>query len=242
MTCRGELRIGTCGYQYEHWRRRFYPEGLPKSRWFEHYARHFDTVEINNTFYHLPSAQAFEQWRERAPAGFLYALKFSRYATHVKRLKDPQEPIARFLEHAERLGPFLGPVLVQLPPGFRVAAERLTRFLEAAPRGIRWVLEFRHRSWLCEEIYALLEAHGAMLCIHDLIADHPVRTHGTGVYLRFHGQRYKGSYSPQYLSAQARRIRRWREDGLDVWVYFNNDERGYAVDNAIALKRYLDLR
>lgn len=238
---RGKLRIGTSGYQYDHWRARFYPRDLPKRRWFEHYARHFDTVEINSTFYHLPSAETFDHWRARAPVGFRYALKFSRYGSHVKRLEDPQESIGRFVALAERLRSRLGPVLVQLPPNFRRDVERLDRFLEAAPRRIRWAVEFRHPSWLCEEVFALLDARGAMLCVHDMLPEHPLRVTGGGVYLRFHGQRYGGSYSPQHLSAHARRIRRWRAAGLGVWVYFNNDERGYAVDNALALKRYLDV-
>lgn len=239
MTAESELRIGTSGYQYDHWRGRFYPPDLPKRLWFDRYARHFDTVEINHMFYHLPSAETFDHWRAQAPAGFRYALKFSRYGSHIKRLKDPEGPLGRFVELAGRLKSFLGPVLVQLPPDFKLDVERLDRFLEVAPRRIRWAVEFRHPSWLCQEVFALLEAHGAMLCVHDLIPDHPARVTGNAAYLRLHGQRYGGSYSPQHLAAQARRIRRWRAAGHDVWVYFNNDERGHAVANALALKRYL---
>jgi uncharacterized protein YecE (DUF72 family) len=235
----GEVRIGTSGYQYDHWRGLFYPPALPKRHWFGHYARHFDTVEINNTFYRLPEATTFEAWAAEAPAGFLYALKFSRYGTHIKRLLDPEEPIRRFLERAEILGKLLGPLLVQLPPHWKVNRARLGGFLEAAPRKQRWAIEFRDPGWLTEEIFSLLEGQNAALCIHDMIPDHPRRITADWVYLRFHGQHYGGTYSHQYLSAQARQIAEYRAQGLDVFAYFNNDVGGHAVRNAADLKRYL---
>lgn len=235
----GTLRIGTSGYQYDHWKGVFYPEDIPKNRWFDHYARHFDTVEINNTFYQLPQESTFDGWHEQAPAGFCYALKFSRYGSHLKRLKDPQGPIDKFIRRAERLKSFLGPILVQLPPHWNVNAERLAAFLEAAPKTYRWAVEFRDPSWLCEEIYAILQEHQAALCIHDMIDDHPRRITADWTYLRFHGDHYTGSYSYQFLSAQAQRIRESLAGGLDVFAYFNNDQHGYAVQNAADLKRYL---
>jgi uncharacterized protein YecE (DUF72 family) len=127
------LWIGTSGYQYDDWRGRFYPEHLPKRQWFAHYAQHFDTVEINNTFYHLPGAGTFDEWRDAAPPGFRYALKYSRYGSHLKRLKEPEGHIGRFMAVAQRLGPLLGPILVQLPPHFNADAVRLDAFLRAAP-------------------------------------------------------------------------------------------------------------
>lgn len=236
----GKLRIGTSGYQYNDWRGRFYPKTLPKSAWFAHYAERFDAVEINATFYRLPEAATFERWRDAAPKGFCYALKFSRYGTHLKRLKDAADTIGLFIGRARLLGPSLGPILVQLPPRWRVNADRLAGFLESTPRQYRWAVELREPSWLCEDIYALLRKHRAALCIHDLIARHPrVRT-TNWVYLRFHGDDYAGSYSPQALSAAARRIRKHLADGYDVYAFFNNDIGGHAVRNAADLRRYVE--
>ncbi len=231
--------VGTSGYQYDHWTGVFYPKDLSKKHWFAYYAEHFDTVEINNTFYRLPDASVFDSWYEETPRGFCYALKFSRYGTHIKRLKDPEEPVQRFVERAVRLKGHLGPVLVQLPPRWNKNPERLAAFLDVLPRKYRWTVEFRDPSWLCEEVFRLLEAHGVALCIHDMIADHPRRITTDWTYLRFHGDHYTGCYSPQFLTAQARRIGEHLAEGLDVYAYFNNDDRGYAVRNAADLRRYL---
>ncbi len=236
---KGEFRIGTSGYQYDHWRGVFYPEDIPKTRWYEHYASRFDTVEINNTFYNLPKPETFDDWRKRAPEGFLYVLKFSRYGSHLKRLKDPEGPIEKFTECAKRLQGFLGPILVQLPPKWNVNVERLAGFLEAAPNQYRWVLEFRDPSWLCEEVYGLLRDHNAALCIHDMIENHPREITADWVYLRFHGEDYATKYSPQALSGSAGRIKEYLAAGLDVFVFFNNDAHGYAVENAFDLRRYV---
>jgi uncharacterized protein YecE (DUF72 family) len=235
----GKLRIGTSGYHYAHWRGAFYPRDLPKQSWFAYYAGHFDTVEINNTFYRLPPAQTFNTWREQAPQNFCYALKFSRYGSHLKRLQEPRASIARFLEQASRLREHLGPILVQLPPHWRPDPARLAGFLQAAPRAYHWAIELRDRRWLCDEVYALLRNSAAALCIHDLIADHPRHITADWVYLRFHGVCYGGSYTHQALTAQARRIAQYLDNGLDVFAYFNNDTHGYAVHNAADLKRYV---
>jgi uncharacterized protein YecE (DUF72 family) len=237
---RPELRIGTSGYQYDHWSGVFYPSDLPKNEWFPFFARHFDTVEINNTFYHLPQASTFDSWRDRAPPGFCYVLKFSRYGTHLKHLKDPADSIGRFLDRAERLGPFLGPILVQLRPNWRVNVDRLADFLDAAPGRRRWALEFRDPSWLCPAVYNLLREHNAALCVHDLIRDHPRVVTADWVYLRFHGAGDGGDYSHQALAGAARRIRRHLDEGREVFAYFNNDAKGYALANAADLRRYLD--
>jgi len=236
---KGQFRVGTSGYQYDHWKRLFYPKELSKKHWFAHYAQHFDTVEINNTFYRLPSAQAFDAWRQQAPPEFCYVLKFSRYGSHLKRLKDPRATIQRFLQVARRLKKFLGPILVQLPPNWNVDTDRLQEFLKAAPRSRRWAFEFRDPSWLCEEVFAILQKYNAALCIHDMIADHPRRITADWVYLRFHGNHYSSSYSHQILKAQARWIKQRLGDGQDVFAYFNKDAQGYAVDNAIQLKQYV---
>jgi len=235
----GKLHIGTSGYQYNDWRGRFYPKDLPKSEWFAHYAEHFEAVELNATFYRLPEAATFERWRNAAPKGFCYALKFSRYGTHMKRLKDASDTIGLFVERADLLGPTLGPILVQLPPRWKVNPARLAAFLKAAPKRFRWAVEFRDPSWLCEDVYALLHEHDVALCIHDLIEKHPrVRT-ANWVYLRFHGDGYAGSYSPQALSAVARWIRGYLGGGHDVYAFFNNDIGGHAVSNAADLRRYV---
>ena len=236
---RGKLRIGTSGYQYDGWRGRFYPIDLPKSEWFAHYAEHFDAVELNATFYRLPEPTTFERWREAAPSGFCYALKFSRYGTHIKRLKEAHETIGLFVERARLLGTKLGPILVQLPPRWRVNVGRLAGFLEAAPAEFRWAVEFRDPSWLCEEVYAVLRQHRAALCVHDLIERHPRVHTASWVYLRFHGDRYAGSYSHQALSAAARRVRADLAEGHDVFAFFNNDVGGHAIHNAIDLRRYV---
>ncbi len=235
----GTLRIGTSGYHYDHWKGVFYPEELPKAHWFSHYAKNFDTVEINNTFYHLPSTAAIDAWKEEAPKGFCYALKFSRYGSHIVRLKKPRDTIRRFQQRADRLGEFLGPILVQLPPNWKADPERLAAFLKAAPMDHRWAVEFRDPRWLCEEVFGILNQHDSALCIHDMIDDHPRLVTAGWVYLRFHGDRYSGCYSHQLLSTRAAEIRQYLAEGLDVFVYFNNDAQGYAVQNAADLKRYV---
>lgn len=238
----GRLRIGTSGYHYDHWAGVFYPESLPRSRWFEHYAARFDTVEINNTFYRLPGASTFDDWRERAPDGFLYALKFSRYGTHLKHLKDPAETVGNFLEVARRLDDRLGPILVQLPPGWRADPGRLRGFLAAAPADLRWAVEVRDPSWLCPQVYEVLREAGAALCIHDMIEDHPQQLTARWTYLRYHGRDCAGGYAHQKLAAEADRIARRLAEGTDVYAYFNNDVGGHAISDAADLRRYVRSR
>lgn len=236
---RATLRIGASGYQYDHWKGQFYPHALPQREWFAYYAAHFDTVEINNTFYHLPTNATFDAWRKQAPPGFCYALKFSRYGSHLKHLKDPQASLEKFLDRAQRLEGFLGPILVQLPPRWTVNPHRLSGFLEAAQPSIRWAFEFRDSSWLCEEIFAILRRHNAALCIHDIIDGHPRLLTADWTYLRFHGDNYNREYSSRQLTAQARWIKRQLADGTEVFVYFNNDAHAHAVKNAADLRRYV---
>jgi uncharacterized protein YecE (DUF72 family) len=238
-TTRGTLRIGTSGYHYAHWQEVFYPRHLPKKHWFAYYACHFDTVEINNTFYHLPQAPRFDDWRAQAPPNFCYALKFSRYGSHLKRLNEPHTVIAHFLDRARRLRACLGPILVQLPPHWRPDPARLAAFLQAAPRHYRWAIEFRDPRWLCDEVYAILRSATAALCLHDRLADHPRCLTADWTYLRFHGGSDGGNYPRQALLAHARQIDHYLAEGLDVFAYFNNDAHGYAVQNAADLRRYL---
>jgi uncharacterized protein YecE (DUF72 family) len=239
MGRKGTIRIGTSGYQYNHWRGRFYPRDLPQKEWFAFYAERFDTVEINNTFYQLPRSPTFDAWRKRAPKGFCYAVKMNRYLTHRKRLKHSKAALKRFLARAHRLRETLGPILTQLPPHWNVNEPRLRAFLDAMPAEYRLAVEFRDPSWLTDSIYAALRDHGAALCMHDMIEDHPMEVTARWTYLRFHGNRYHGSYSSRMLKATARQIRGYASRGMDVYVYFNNDAEGYAVRNAADLKDYV---
>ncbi|MGM0652589.1 MAG: DUF72 domain-containing protein [Bacillota bacterium] len=234
--------IGTSGYQYKHWQDIFYPKELPQRRWFSFYADHFDTVEINNTFYNLPEPATFEQWAAQAPEGFLYALKFSRYGTHMKKLKDPVEVINNFMERAGLLGKKLGPILVQLPPNWKANPERLKNFLKTVPGNHRFAIEFRDPSWLIDPVFRILEEQGAALCVHDMIKNHPDPVTTDWVYYRYHGIDYGGNYSHQKLAAEADHLAGHLSAGRDVYAYFNNDLEGYAVQNALDLQRYLKNR
>ena len=235
------MRVGCSGWNYKSWKGPFYPSGLAASKWLPYYAERFDTVEINNTFYRLPEAQTFAAWRAQVPAGFLFAVKASRFMTHMKRLRDPQEPIERLFSRVHALGPCLGPVLYQLPGNLQFDLPLLDAFLRALPRRVQHVVEFRHRSWYVDATFDCLERHGASLCLHDKdgseIAEPFV---GRCVYVRFHGTsgRYHGSYSNTTLSGWAKRlVARWRE-GRDVYAYFNNDPDAVATQNAETLRRF----
>jgi len=218
-----------------------YPEGLPAPRWLEYYATIFDTVEVNATFYRLPSASAVTRWVEQSPPRFVFAVKASRFLTHMKRLAEMGEPVRRFYERIEPLArsPKLGPVLWQLPESFRRDDERLARALERLPPG-RHCFEFRDKSWFVDEVYALLRRHGAGL----VIGDDPRRPFQTReltagfTYLRFHHGGGDGNYSHRQLGVWARRIEEWRAR-VDVYAYFNNDWGGFAVENASWLRARL---
>jgi uncharacterized protein YecE (DUF72 family) len=229
-------RIGTSGFHYGHWKRIFYPDKLPSKDWLAYYARQFDTVELNNTFYRLPPAEQFDQWKRQAPANFDFAVKFSRYGSHVMRLKNAEDIIRRFTERAQHLEERLGPILVQLPPNWNVNVQRLSDFLDAAPSNQRWAVEFRDARWLSEEVFAVLRSHKVALCIHDKIADHPREITADWIYMRFHGGPNDGNYSQGELASYAREIDGYLRAGLAVYAYFNNDWHGYALKNAAGLK------
>ncbi|MGB9723325.1 MAG: DUF72 domain-containing protein [Chloroflexia bacterium] len=239
----GRSFVGTSGWIYPHWRGVFYPPHLPQKAWFAHYAGHFDTVEINNTFYRLPGEAAFRNWQEQAPPGFLYALKVSRYITHMKKLQQVEEALDRFLERTRLLGDHLGPLLYQLPPGWHGAPERLEAFLRLLPGDLLHVFEFRHPSWFCAEIFALLERYGAALCLPNMPGlESPRRAVGPAVYVRMHGAvfLYASCYSREELEDWAGWLSTERRAGRDVYVYFNNDAFGYAVENARQLRELLE--
>jgi uncharacterized protein YecE (DUF72 family) len=240
----GAVRIGCSGWNYKHWRGVVYPPGLPESRWLDHYATLFDTVEINTTFYRLPSMAAVAGWVEHTPSGFVFATKASRFLTHIKRLTDIERGVKLFTERIEPLvrSPKLGPVLWQLPPNFHRNDERLADALAELPPG-RHAFEFRHPSWFACEVYDLLRRHGVAL----VIADRPeVRRFQTRertadfVFLRFHHGGGDGDYSHRMLGTWAERIEEWRREG-DVYAYFNNDWAGYAVENGLCLRQRLGM-
>ena len=248
-TQRGEVRIGCSGWNYKSWRNRFYPARLPVSQWLRFYTSHFDTVEVNNTFYRLPEQTTFASWRSQVPREFLFAVKASRFLTHMKRLRDPEEPLDRLFSRAAALGPTLGPVLYQLPARFTRDLPRLDDFLRALPNRVantrvRHVMEFRDPSWYVADTFDLLERRGVALCLHDKAGsslDHPFV--GPFVYVRFHGTsgHYHGSYGPAQLDRWAGRLAERVQDGAAVFAYFNNDPDAVAVANATALRSALAL-
>jgi uncharacterized protein YecE (DUF72 family) len=227
--------VGTSGWQYADWRGRLYPAGLAQRLWLERYAEGFATVEVNNAFYRLPERKTFEQWRERTPDDFVVAVKMSRYLTHVKRLKEPEEPVARFLGRASGLGEKLGPVLLQLPPTLKGDPEALARTLEQFPHDVRVAVEPRHKTWFTDETRDVLTKHGAVLCWADRRGRPlgPLWNTGNFVYVRLHEGRAKPW--PRYGRAATAR---WldRVDGCsEAYAYFNNDQGGAAVEDAKAL-------
>ncbi len=236
---RGLALVGTSGWQYDHWKGLFYPSRLPKAQWFFYYAARFATVEVNNTFYRLPTAETFERWREQAPSRFVYALKYSRFATHQKRLLEPDKHLTPFLSRARLLGDLLGPLLVQLPPTMRLNLPRLEAFLATAPPGLRWAVEFRNGDWLVPDVLDLLRRHGAALVVHDKIPGHVDEATAGFVYYRFHGGGFDGGYDPDTLALHAMRMAAHAAAGRDVYAYFNNDLGGHAVHDARALLRLL---
>lgn len=236
------VRVGCSGWQYRHWKGNFYPSSLPQKKWLDYYASQFDTVEINNSFYRLPSEKSFSEWRDRVPDHFLYAVKASRYLTHIKRLKDPADPLHRFWSRARLLGPKLGPVLYQLPPHLKRNERRLFDFLEALPDHPLQVVEFRDPTWYTDETFRAMEAKGVAMCIHEHHESAtPRETVGPFVYARFHGAdgHYQGAYSDRALRDWAAWLAKEARSGKAIYAYFNNDTGAHAPRNAQTLRESL---
>jgi uncharacterized protein YecE (DUF72 family) len=237
----GTALVGCSGWVYKDWRGVVYPEKAPQREWFGLYARRFVTVEINNTFYRLPTAAAVEGWAAQAPEGFVYALKLGAFGSHRMKLRDAASWLPNHLDRVDRLGTHLGPNLVQLPPRWRRDVGRLDEFLEVAPKRIRWAVELREPSWVHEDTFEVLRRHGAALCIHDLLPEHPFERTTGWTYVRFHGPAaltlpYHGRYTGRRLWRIAERLEAWLDDGADVYAYFNNDWHGAAVEDAAWLR------
>ncbi|MGC4117791.1 MAG: DUF72 domain-containing protein [Myxococcales bacterium] len=240
MATRARIRVGTSGYVYPHWKGRFYPDGLPARQWLPYYAQAFDTVELNNTFYRLPSEKAARGWAAAAPEGFLFAVKGSRFLTHIKRLKDTEQGLQRFFESLAPLAGRIGPVLWQLPPQMKADLARLRDFLQALPRFGRFehVVEPRSAGWYTDAFYRLLADEGASLCLHDLPMKDapapPTPPPGRIYYRRFHGlaARYSGRYGRAALSPVADQMLSLARSGVPCFAYFNNDASAHAVADA----------
>jgi uncharacterized protein YecE (DUF72 family) len=237
-----QLRIGTSGWHYKHWRGCFYPPELKSPQYLSWYIRHFNTVEINNCFYRLPTESAVVGWRETTPPDFCFAVKASRFLTHIKRLRDAGDALATYLDRMGLLKEKLGPVLFQLPPNWHVNLARLEEFLQWLPRRRhQYVFEFRDPTWYAEPVYRLLRRHHVALCVHDWGAHHsPRELTADFTYIRFHGTtgRYAGNYTDELLGAWADQICSWMPNLKNVYAYFNNDVGGHAIGNAQTLQSW----
>jgi uncharacterized protein YecE (DUF72 family) len=242
MTC--EIRIGTSGYHYKHWQGPFYPKRISSDEMLEFYSRRFDTVELNNSFYRLPTEAAFDNWRQSTPPNFVFAVKASRFLTHQKKLKDPESALAKLLPPASRLSRKLGPILFQLPPRWQVNPGRLEALLEVFPHDLRCAFEFRDQSWIRPEIDKLLARFRAAFCIYELAGyQSPLTITSDFAYLRLHGpdlSKYQGSYSTSRLRHWSQQIEEWEKRLAAIYIYFDNDQAGYAARNALILKQMVN--
>ncbi len=235
---RGSLFIGTSGWSYPHWKGSFYPSALKAREHFPYYAAVFNTVEINNSFYRSPSPETYIQWGKAVPPGFMYSIKANRYFTHLKKLDVTRQELLEFLEPAQLLGTKLGPVLFQLPPRWSLNLSRLEQFISNLPPSLRYTIEFRDSSWYDSRVYALLTRSNIAFCIYELNRHQsPLIVSADFVYIRLHGPgaKYQGSYTLQQLEVWRDNITAWLTAGKDVYIYFDNDEKGYAPSNAQTL-------
>ncbi|WP_224995593.1 DUF72 domain-containing protein [Cesiribacter sp. SM1] len=235
-----KIYIGTSGWHYKHWMGTFYPHGLKSKDFTRYYLNFFRSVEINNSFYRLPSAQTFAGWRAAVPPDFLFAVKASRFITHMKKLTDPQQSIARFFENVQALEEKLGPILFQLPPFMNISMHKLEDFLKALPPYYRYTFEFRNHSWYNPAVMELLRRYNIAFCIYELDRHlSPFEITADFVYVRLHGPegKYAGSYSDEGMHWWANNCLEWQRQGRDVYIYFDNDQNGYAAHNAKLLQQ-----
>jgi uncharacterized protein YecE (DUF72 family) len=237
---KGKIYIGTSGWQYKHWKGTFYPAGLKAKDEFSYYCGQFDTVELNNSFYRLPENSSFTKWKKTTPDDFLFSVKASRFITHMKKLNVDKQSIRIFFTRAGKLKEKLGPILFQLPPQWKVNTERLEQFLSRLPKHHRYTFEFREHSWYGDDVYSLLKKYNCAFCIYEL--EHhlsPLEVTADFVYVRLHGpgNKYQGNYSLRRLTTWAMRCAEWQQQKKDVYIYFDNDQAGYAAFNAGALKK-----
>lgn len=240
---KGRCFIGTSGWYYQHWFERFYPKDLPKEKLLPYFAQRFNTVELNNTFYHLPQEKTVQGWYQKAPEDFIFAVKASRFITHIKRLTNLADSLRLFFKRAVLLKEKLGPILYQLPPSMKKDNKRLTAFLKRLPKSRRHVVEFRHRSWLDKETFAILKKFNIAHCIINM-PNFPTMVEHTAdfAYIRMHGGStlYRSNYSQAELKTCAGWVKESLRKGLDTYTYFNNDAYGYAIKNASTLKKIVD--
>jgi uncharacterized protein YecE (DUF72 family) len=237
-----QVHIATSGWHYKHWIGTFYPSGMRPAQMLRWYAEKFDTVEINNSFYRLPPATALESWCRETPPEFCFAVKASRYITHNRKLNDPESAKEKFISLVEKLGRRLGPILFQLPPSWKVNVERLDQFLAALPRTHRYAFEFRNPTWNVAPVNEALRRHNAACCIYELAGfQSPIEITADFTYVRLHGpgNKYQGDYSRQILRNWAERIEAWRRSLRHVFVYFDNDQAGFAPKNALELRKMI---
>jgi uncharacterized protein YecE (DUF72 family) len=234
--------VGTSGWNYKHWRGLFYPAGLKQKDEFQFFTEKFDTVELNNPFYKLPEKETFKKWKNLAPAGFTFAVKANRFITHMKKLNHCDEAVARMLQNVAELGKKGGPILFQLPPNWKFNEERFSGFLSILPKKYRYTFELRNTTWYNEQTYRLLQKHHCAFCIYELSGHiSPVITTTNFVYIRLHGPggRYQGDYTGPVLKKWASRVAEWLRSGMDVYVYFDNDQSAYSAFNALRLKEMI---
>ena len=242
MSRAAAVHIGTSGWHYRHWCGPFYPEKLPAAKMLDYYAERFDTVEVNSSFYRLPLESGLANWRDSTPKDFCFAVKGSRFLTHMKKLKDPEPGVQKFFARVDLLERKLGPVVFQLPPWWEANPERLEGFLRALPRRRRYAFELRNETWRTDEIYRILRRHNAAFCIFEIAGTFSgLEVTADFTYVRLHGPggAYQGSYSAETLEAWAERIRGWQRGLRAIHIYFDNDQAAYAVENALELKRML---
>ncbi len=237
-----EIRIGTSGWNYKHWKGLFYPEHLSKTKWLEFYTKYFDTVELNATFYRLPSEKTFHNWHKRTPEKFIWALKASKFITHTKRLKDVKEALSKFYNTISKLKEKCGPILFQLPPSLVFEKSLLEDFCNLLDYSYRHTLEVRNKSWIDNRVFDTLKRYNIAFCISDTAGRYPYYEEITAdfVYIRLHGSKklYASEYTKEEINMWAKKLVQWKKD---AYIYFDNDFNGYAVKNAKMLKEALKI-